>query len=152
MNSSKSFFAVGFTALCFFTYSYAIKCYSCESQSSCNSPRKVECNYQLANDTRSYLNIHHTEVNPNTTSPDMECLRENIKSNYGEYFYKGCIYTNIKACQLPLREIHSPNSTHHECDMCNFGDFCNPAGRTSFNIFVLVDTIIMGVIARYIWN
>uniref|UniRef100_A0A1L8EFL6 Secreted protein n=1 Tax=Haematobia irritans TaxID=7368 RepID=A0A1L8EFL6_HAEIR len=151
MNTSKVLCIVAFIAICCFTYTYAIKCYSCDSKDSCKSAKKADCTYLLANNTRSYLDMHHTGVNPNTTSPNMECFGETIKSNAGEFHYKGCVYSNINACQLPLRDIHAAGTTTRSCIKCNNKDLCNPAGRASLSSVAMISTVIMGVVARYIW-
>ncbi|XP_061394035.1 uncharacterized protein LOC133329579, partial [Musca vetustissima] len=130
---------------------YAIKCYSCDSKDSCKSPKKVECTYKLANDTRLYLDAHHTGVNLNTTSPYIECFAEDIKSNFGDFRYKGCIYQNINACQLPLRPVHTSGSSKRTCSQCDSKNYCNPAGRASISGFALIAVVVVGLVGRSLW-
>ncbi|XP_073829185.1 uncharacterized protein [Musca autumnalis] len=151
MNSTKILLALGLIAVSCFTYTYALKCYSCDTKDSCKSPKKIECNYNYANKTTNYLDLHHTGVNRNTTSYNFECFSEDIKSNSGEFRYKGCIYNNINACQLPLRPSHtSGSSTQHSCQKCNTKNYCNPAGRASINGFALIALVVVGFMGRYI--
>ncbi|XP_013102567.1 uncharacterized protein LOC106083850 isoform X2 [Stomoxys calcitrans] len=129
---------------------YAIRCYSCDTKKACKSPKKVECNNGLANTTRAYLDFHHTGINPNTTSPFIECMQERIKSNQGEFEYKGCVYSNINVCQLPLRDFHTSGRYERTCAKCNDKDLCNPAGRASISGFALIATVVMGLLVRKI--
>ncbi|XP_005179725.1 uncharacterized protein LOC101890994 [Musca domestica] len=151
MNSSKVLLIVGLIAISCVTFSYAIKCYSCNTKDSCKSPKKVECTTSLANQTSTYLDIHHTGVNLNQTSPYLQCFYENIKSNYGDVRYKGCVYSTINACELPLRPAHNSGSVTRSCGKCDNKNYCNPAGRANIGAVVMVAIVLVGLVGRSIW-
>lgn len=70
----------------------------------------------------------------------------------GESHYKGCIYQNMKGCNLPLRGYIMNGKYERTCNQCSNKDNCNPAGRASINILTIFATIFAALILRYVWN
>ncbi|XP_059223004.1 uncharacterized protein LOC131996862 [Stomoxys calcitrans] len=151
MRSLKNLFAITIVVFCCFTYSFAIRCLICDNEESCKKPAKLECNATMANTARFYLDYHHTGVNTTLTSQYLDCFSERIESYEGKFAFKGCMYNNINACELPLRQMHAPGATKQSCNKCNNRDYCNPANRATTNVFAIAATVIMGIASRRIW-
>ncbi|KAM7347133.1 uncharacterized protein ACRADG_006795 isoform 2-T2 [Cochliomyia hominivorax] len=151
MNSTKIVFGVALIAFCYISLSFSLKCFVCNSKDSCKKAQLYQCDPSLANATRSYVQIYHSGVHPNATSPYYECFKEYIKtSNNVEYYYKGCSYNNVQGCRLPFSNaVGSP--TKHDCKQCS-SDGCNPASRSQIDVITVFATLIVTAILRYVWH
>ncbi|XP_037807606.1 uncharacterized protein LOC119601026 isoform X1 [Lucilia sericata] len=151
MNSKQIIFGVALIAFCCVSLSSSIKCYVCEDKKSCKNPKQLECNVMLAQNTQAYLSAFHKGVNASATSPFYDCFTEYIQNSANKYYYKGCTYSNIEGCKLPLNEFLTSSKFKQECHQCRDKNGCNPAGRVNIELMSVFATIFIGFVARRVW-
>ncbi|KNC27276.1 hypothetical protein FF38_09583 [Lucilia cuprina] len=109
--------------------SSSIECYVCEDKKSCKNPKKLECNPMLAKNTLTYLMAFHKGVN----------------ATANKYYYKGCTYSNIEGCKLPLNEFLTSSLLKQECYQCRDKNGCNPAGRVNIELMSVFATTVIAI-------
>ncbi|XP_067636113.1 uncharacterized protein [Eurosta solidaginis] len=134
-------------ALCCIVFVHSLKCYTCTSVSDCKKPKLQECNYNLANQTREYLNWYYSGL-PNATTYGFECMSDWLKTYSSEMAHRGCIYNNFQSCSYSIRPYYA-QSHKRSCKQC-YKDKCNPADRTSSNLFAIVFTLCATALAKYL--
>lgn len=60
---------------------------------------------------------------------------------YCEFYYKGCVYSHMRACNLEMRDFYSQGKFQRSCDQCNDKNYCNPTELDESNIEVPIGTI-----------
>ncbi|XP_023293531.2 uncharacterized protein LOC111676785 isoform X2 [Lucilia cuprina] len=151
MNSKQLIFGVALIAFCCVSLSYSLRCFVCNSKETCKKANLYDCNSELANNTRIYMNQFHSGPHPNKTSPFYECFSEYIQTTTGDYYYKNCVYSNVNVCGTPYSPYISPIIKKPYCKQCNTNG-CNPADRVGINVMTVFATIIVAFILRYVWH
>lgn len=127
-----------------------LKCYSCSSTYDCRSAQKVDCTFQLANQTLNHLNYYYLNVPSANTTRNMNCLRDWLQTPSGAVQHMGCIYSSISSCSYTVRPQFQQNYTR-SCQQCN-KDGCNSAAQAAGSLFTVVFTIIVTVLGAAVWH
>lgn len=151
MRTAEVLVTLAVFGFCCLTFANSLKCFSCTSAKDCKRPRKLDCNSDLANQTRVYLNLLYTGVpGVNFTSNSFECVRDWLKTSSNEFTYKGCVYSNYRSCSYAVNPYYSERH-ERRCSQCN-RDGCNPAARANGSLLTVITIVMATILLKCVWH